>query len=88
MKIAIPVSGDCLNPHFGHCEKFVFVEVDSKTREVVSTTEIPAPEHQPSLLPVWLKEHGATVVIAGGMGERARLLLEVASIEILTGAPA
>jgi predicted Fe-Mo cluster-binding NifX family protein len=88
MKIAIPVTGDCLNPHFGLCEKFAFVEVDSKTKEVVSTIEIPAPEHQPGLLPVWLKEHGATVVIAGGMGERARLLLVAASIEVITGAPA
>ena len=88
MKIAIPVTGDCLNTHFGHCEKFAFVEVDSKTKEVVSTIEIPAPEHQPGLLPVWLKEHGATVGIAGGMGERARLLLVAASIEVITGAPA
>jgi hypothetical protein len=58
MKIAIPVTGDSLNPHFGHCEKFAFVEVDSKIREVIATTEIPAPEHQPGLLPRWLWSAG------------------------------
>ncbi len=87
MKIAVPIAGVCLNQHFGHCEKFAFVEVDSISREVVSISEIPAPEHQPGLLPVWLKERGANVVIAGGMGERARLLLVEASIEVITGAP-
>jgi predicted Fe-Mo cluster-binding NifX family protein len=88
MKIAIPVAGDTLNPHFGHCEKFAFVEVDSKTREVIATTEIAAPEHQPGLLPRWLKERGVTVVIAGGMGARALALFQEASIEVITGAPA
>ena len=50
-------------------------------------TEITAPEHQPGLLPPWLKEHGVTLVIAGGMGARARSLLPEASIEVITGAP-
>lgn len=88
MIIAIPVAGGSLNPHFGHCEKFAIVDVNPKTREVLATTETPAPEHQPGLLPVWLKERGVTVVIAGGMGARALSLFQEASIEIITGAPA
>jgi len=81
MRIAIPTTGDCLNPHFGHCEKFVIVDVDPKTKEVIATTEALAPEHRPGLLPVWLKERGVTVVIAGGMGARALSLFHEASIE-------
>jgi predicted Fe-Mo cluster-binding NifX family protein len=88
MRIAIPTTGDCLNPHFGHCEKFALVDVDPKTMEVTATTELVAPEHQPGLLPVWLKERGVTVVIAGGMGARALSLFQEASIEVITGAPA
>lgn len=88
MKIAIPVTGENLNPHFGHCEKFALVDVDPKTREVIATTEAPAPEHQPGLLPRWLKERGVTVVIAGGMGARALSLFQESSIEVITGAPA
>lgn len=87
MRIAIPTAADCLNPHFGHCEKFVFFDVDPKTKEVIATTEAPAPEHQPGLLPVWLKEREVTVVIAGGMGARALSLFQDASIEVVTGAP-
>lgn len=87
MRIAIPASGDRLNSHFGHCEKFAMVDVDPKTKEVTSTTEAIAPEHQPGLLPIWLKERGVTVVIAGGVGARALSLLHEAAIEVITGAP-
>jgi ATP-binding protein involved in chromosome partitioning len=87
MRVAIPMSGDCLEQHFGHCEKFVMIDVVTGTKEVTATTEIPAPEHQPGLLPPWLKEHGVTLVIAGGMGSHARSLLQEASIEVITGAP-
>lgn len=53
-----------------------------------STTEVDAPEHQPGLLPPWLKERGVDLVIAGGMGSRACSLFQAASVEVLIGAPA
>ncbi len=87
MRIAIPISGDCLEQHFGHCEKFAMVEVVPGTKEVSAVAEIAAPEHQPGLLPPWLKGQGVTLVIAGGMGARALSLLQEASIEVITGAP-
>jgi predicted Fe-Mo cluster-binding NifX family protein len=87
MRIAIPMSGDCLEQHFGHCEKFVMIDVAPGTKEVSKVTVIAAPEHQPGLLPVWLTDHGVTLVIAGGMGARASSLLQEASIEVITGAP-
>jgi len=87
MRIAIPMSGNCLEQHFGHCEKFVMVDVVPETKEVRAVTEILTPEHQPGLLPPWLRDHGVTLVIAGGMGDRARSLLQEASIEVITGAP-
>lgn len=49
--------------------------------------DLPAPAHQPGLLPRWLKEQGATVVIAGGMGARAVDLLRSAGIQVILGAP-
>jgi ATP-binding protein involved in chromosome partitioning len=88
MRIAIPVNGDCLDPHFGHCAKFALIDVAPESKTVTSAMEIPAPEHQHGLLPPWLKERGVTVVIAGGIGVHARSLLRDASIEVITGAPA
>ena len=88
MRIAIPISDGRLSPHFGHCQKFALLDVDLAARQTTAATEVPAPEHQPGLLPPWLKERGVDLVIAGGMGARARSLFQAAAIEVLTGAPA
>jgi|SRR5579863_2305630 len=89
MRIAIPISGGRLEQHFGHCERFVFLDIDVGRKEIRSGTEIEieAPEHQPGLLPRWLKERGVTLIIAGGMGTHARSLCEELSIEVVAGAP-
>lgn len=87
MRIAIPVTGDQLEQHFGHCEKFALFDFDQETKKLVASGETPAPEHQPGLLPPWLKERGVTHVIAGNMGNRARTLLQDASVEVVIGAP-
>jgi ATP-binding protein involved in chromosome partitioning len=87
MRIAIPIAGGRLAQHFGHCEKFALVDVDPITKRTTASTEVAAPEHQPGLLPPWLKERGVKLIIAGGMGSRARSLFGTESIEVLTGAP-
>lgn len=88
MRIAIPMNGNRLDLHFGHCSKFGLFDVATDTQTVTSSEEVAAPEHQHGLLPSWLKEHGVTFVIAGGMGAHARSLLTEASIDVITGAPA
>jgi ATP-binding protein involved in chromosome partitioning len=88
MRIAIPIAAGRLAQHFGHCEKFALVDVDPIAKQTTASTEVPAPEHQPGLLPPWLKEHGVNLIIAGGMGSRAHSLFQAASIDVLTGAPA
>jgi predicted Fe-Mo cluster-binding NifX family protein len=87
MKIAIPVVQDKLSPHFGHCEKFALIDVDLEKREILATELLPSPEHQPGLLPVWLHERGATIIIAGGMGMRAQDIFAQNGIRVVTGAP-
>jgi predicted Fe-Mo cluster-binding NifX family protein len=88
MRIAIPMADGRLAQHFGHCAKFALVDVDPAAKAITASTEVDAPEHQPGLLPVWLKERGVNLVIAGGMGSRAQALFQAASIQVLTGAPA
>ena len=85
MKYAVPVAGGALSPHFGHCEQFAFFDVDEQ-KQIIHKELIPSPEHQPGLLPVWLAERGATVVIAGGMGPRAIELLQQNGIDVVLGA--
>lgn len=88
MRIAIPLAAGRLCAHFGHCERFAFVDVDPVSRKILSRDDIEAPPHQPGFLPQWLAEHGATVVIAGGMGRRALDLFSDRGIQVVVGASA
>jgi predicted Fe-Mo cluster-binding NifX family protein len=87
MRIAIPVTSGQLEQHFGHSERFALIDVDPASKQVTASTEVEAPEHQPGLLPPWLKERGVQLVIAGGMGTRAQSLFAAASIQVVSGAP-
>ena len=88
MRIAIPVANGKLAMHFGHCEEFSLIDVDAEAKKITGRETVPAPEHQPGLLPPWLAEQGADVIIAGGMGMRAQQLFAEQNIEVIVGAPA
>jgi predicted Fe-Mo cluster-binding NifX family protein len=88
MRIVIPVANGRLTMHFGHCEAFAVIDVDPQTKAVLKQEILTAPEHQPGLLPRWLAERGAQVVIAGGMGQRAQGLFAESGIKVVVGAPA
>lgn len=87
MKIAIPIVNDKLSAHFGHCEEFALVDTDSEKKAVTSVQMLSAPPHEPGLLPRWLAEKGARLIIAGGMGRRAQDLFEQQNIKVIVGAP-
>jgi len=88
MKIAIPLADGRLAMHFGHCERFALIDTDPAQKRILKREDVVAPPHQPGLLPAWLAEHGANVIIAGGMGQRAQGLFDESGIEVVVGAPA
>ena len=88
MRIAIPLSGGRLSQHFGHSEQFLFVDADLEQQKVLCKEMVTAPEHAPGLLPRWLAEHGVGMVVAAGLGGRARDLLAASSIQVLSGVSA
>ncbi|MFO7627446.1 MAG: NifB/NifX family molybdenum-iron cluster-binding protein [Candidatus Fermentibacteraceae bacterium] len=88
MRIAIPLADGRLAMHFGHCESFALVDVDTESGCINGRNDVTAPVHQPGLLPPWLSEKGATVIIAGGMGQRAQDLFTQQGIKVVVGAPA
>jgi len=88
MKIAIPLSDGTLSRHFGHCDRFALVDVDPATGRILKREDLDAPPHQPGLLPPWLASRGANLVIAGGMGVRARELFAAHGVEVVVGAGA
>ena len=88
MKIAIPLAAGKLSLHFGHCEKFVFIEADPETKKITDRTEAEPPPHEPGVLPRWLAEQQTNLIIAGGMGQRAQDLFQSQGIQVITGAAA
>lgn len=88
MRIALPVTGETLCQHFGHCESFVLFDISAEGGEVVGRSLETPPPHAPGVLPRWLSEKGVNVVLAGGMGAHAQSLFADAGIRVLTGAPA
>ena len=88
MKIAIPVADGKLCMHFGHCEQFALVDVSEDKKTITATNLLTPPPHEPGVLPRWLHEQGANIIIAGGMGQRAQGLFTQNGIEVVVGAPA
>lgn len=88
MKVAIPMHNGLLTMHFGHCAEFAIMEATPETGEITHKEMVAAPPHEPGLLPRWLAEKGVKLVIAGGMGGRARDLFTEQQITVVTGAPA
>ena len=87
MKIAVPLQDGVLSAHFGRCEEYAFVDLDPETHAVLEETVLAAPPHQPGVLPGWVAEHGADIVITGGVGPRALQLFAQHGVHVVTGAP-
>ena len=86
MKIAIPTANEMMCQHFGHCEKFFLFEVDKEEKIIKNVVKLTPPPHEPGLLPKWLGEKEANLIIAGGMGVRAQSLFNENGVEVITGA--
>lgn len=84
MKIAVAVEGKFVSGHFGHCEGFNMFEVQGD--KIIGSNLLENPGHKPGFLPVFLKEHGADVIIAGGMGGTAQDLFAQNGIKVVVGA--
>ncbi len=86
MRIAIPITNGKLSAHFGHCEEFALVDVNEQTREIANVAKLQPPAHEPGMLPKWLSEQKADVIIASGMGQRAQQLFAQNNIKVIVGA--
>jgi predicted Fe-Mo cluster-binding NifX family protein len=83
MRVAIASEGQNVSGHFGHCEAFAIYEVEAG--KVLSQDVKPNPGHRPGYIPLFLKDLGVNVIIAGGMGEMAQQLFNENGIEVFVG---
>jgi predicted Fe-Mo cluster-binding NifX family protein len=83
MKIAVATENGRLCAHFGHCEKFAIVETEDNV--VLKEEYRTPPVHQPGVYPQFLADLGVSVIISGGMGEKAQQLFAQNNIEVCMG---
>ena len=82
-KIAVPTVNGELTMHFGHCDKFALLK--TRNNEILSEEFVTPPVHQPGVYPRFLAKQGVKVIIAGGMGQKARDLFAQNDIEVFVG---
>ena len=85
MRIAVPIHQGQFSQHFGGAEAFGFYTVDPASRTITERRLDAPPEHGRGIYPMWLRNQGATVVLAGGMGPRAIDILGRHGIEVVLG---
>lgn len=85
MKIAIPMQEGRFCEHFGGAEAFAFYTVNERSRSIGNRHLGAPPEHGRGVFPVWLKQQGATVILAGGMGPRAANIFASHGVEVVLG---
>jgi predicted Fe-Mo cluster-binding NifX family protein len=76
-----------VSAHFGRCPAYVLAQVDGG--RVGDARVVPNPYfggHQPGVMPQFINQLGANVILAGGMGPRAVQMFHGFGIEVATGA--
>jgi len=85
MKIAVPMHEGKFCEHFGGAQAFAFYTVDEDDRNIGDRLLGTPPEHGRGVFPVWLRQQGATVILAGGMGPRAANIFAHQGVEVVLG---
>ena len=85
MKIAVPVNHGQFCEHFGGAEAFALYTVDEERRVIGDRYLGTPPEHGRGVFPMWLRQQGVNLVLAGGMGPRAMDIFSHHGIEVLLG---
>lgn len=90
MKIAIPVENDSgldapICEHFGRAPYFAIIILKEEGAKVDIFAN-PAIEHSVGMIPEMLAGYGIKKVIAGRIGEKAKLFFDQFGIEVETGA--
>lgn len=92
MRVAISIdTNDGLDSivahHFGRCPFFAFVDMEGNEVKAVEVVENPHyAHHQPGMVPGFIHEHNADVMLSGGMGRKAIDFFQQYGIETATGA--
>ena len=83
MKIAVPYENGMIFPHFGRSAQFKFYEIENG--QVLRSEVVPTNGQGHGALVGFLVQHGANVVLCGGIGTGAQVALMQADIQMFGG---
>lgn len=85
-KVAVPSRGNMVDEHFGHCEAFTVYDIDDRN-SITGKETVQSPQGCGcrSNIAADLAARGVTVMLAGGLGQGARNVLNQAGIEVYSG---
>jgi len=87
MRIAIPLAEGKLADPLQRCQEVALVDIDPHTGIVQGRRSTPVPPDTPAVVPEWLADQGAQVLIVGSMGRRERDRFSGRGIRTVFGAP-
>ncbi|HYE82217.1 MAG TPA: NifB/NifX family molybdenum-iron cluster-binding protein [Clostridia bacterium] len=74
-RIAISSDGNYVSSHFGRCPFYTLVDIEGN--KTVKKLEIGNPRHSPGIIPQYLHNKGADMIVCGGMGQEHQLCLRI-----------
>ncbi len=83
LKVAICTEMGSVSQHFGRAPEFTFVSIENN--KVNEKKVLPNPGHAVGSIQKFINEHGATCMIAGGIGHRAVDFFNQYGIEVIRG---
>ena len=86
MRFAIPLTDGKISSHFGHCQCFAIIDADKDSKTIIEMQTTTPPAHEPGAFPKWLSGLKVNVVIAQGIGQRAKALFGQSGIKVIAGA--
>ena len=74
--------------HFGRCPYYVFVDVEDNKIKSIETKENPFfNDHEPGVVPQFIADKKADVIVSGGMGPRAIEWFKDLKVKAITAQP-
>ena len=86
-RAAVAIDGPDVAQHFGRVREFLLVTYEDGRETAREVVPAPEGEHAPGVFPGRVKEMGADIVIAGGMGVKAKEFFRELGIQVLTVPP-
>lgn len=87
MKLALPSRNNMIDDHFGHCDFFTVLTVNTDEKKIIESQVVESPNGCgcKSNIAATLAEMGVSLMLAGNMGNGAVNKLQQSGIEVVRG---